>query len=47
MVDSSPFVGEHANAYVIEGENRSTHRAMRTPDIIRKYDSLISRDIDR
>ena len=29
---SSPFVGEHADAHVIVGENRSTHRAMPIAD---------------
>lgn len=30
-MSSSPFEGEHKDAHVIEGENKTTHRAMMVP----------------
>jgi hypothetical protein len=41
-MSSSPFEGEHANTDIIEGENRSTHRAMPV-SASNKYESLISK----
>jgi hypothetical protein len=41
-MSSSPFEGEHASKDIIEGENRSTHRAMPVASN-NKYESLISK----
>ena len=39
---ATPFSGEHANAQIIEGEGRSTHRATPVADKANKYGSIIS-----
>ena len=42
-IGNTPFTGEHANAHIIEGEDRSTHRATPVADKVNKYGSLISK----
>ena len=40
---SNPFVGENANAEIIQSDDRSTHRATPVGDFAGKYDSIISK----
>ena len=40
-------MGEYADAHVIEGEKRTTHRVYPVADHFRKYDSIISKDLNR
>ena len=42
-MNNSPFVGEHANADIIERENGSTHRAQPIADSGNKYGSIVSK----
>jgi hypothetical protein len=39
---NAPFTGEHADAQIIEGENRTTHRATPIAGNANKYSSIIS-----
>ena len=41
--NNHPFQGEHSEAHIIEGETRSTHRAVPVSDN-NKYETLISKD---
>lgn len=43
MFSNNPFVGENANAQIIEGETRSTHRATPVSITSGKYDSIVSK----
>ena len=43
--NSTPFQGEHANADIIEQENRTTHRQKRTGKSVNKYESIINKDV--
>ena len=40
---TSPFVGENANAQIIEGEERSTHRATPVASLANKYEPILSK----
>ena len=40
-INNTPFSGEHADAHIVEGEGRSSHRATPVADT-NKYGSIIS-----
>ena len=46
-MNNTPFVGEHADAQIIEGVGRTTHRARPIADKINKYDSIVSKDLNK
>jgi len=42
-IRNTPFSGEHADAQIIEGEHRSTHRSTPVADKANKYGAIISK----